>query len=228
MPRNDAQGDACAADQRRPRAALARRINDTQGGARAAGAAFALPWAYVRTTLRAYGLGGSLIGTVSIFCPQRKWRNKMAQSLARVSIQCVFSTKNREPLLCDPALRTDLYAYMASVLRDKVDSPSIAINGVEDHVHVLLILSRRFPIMKVIEQLKSNASRWLKNQPNGVNNFSWQNGYGAFSVSESNIPQVKRYIANQVEHHRQMSFKDEFRELCRKHQLNLDERYAWN
>ena len=117
---------------------------------------------------------------------------------------------------------------MSTILRDNVDSPALLINGVEDHVHGLVILSRKFAIMKVIQEAKTETSKWLKRQSPRLNEFAWQAGYGAFSVSESNIPQVRDYIMNQEDHHKKMTFQDEFRELCKRHNIAIDERYVWD
>ena len=152
----------------------------------------------------------------------------MSQSLAQVYVHFVFSTKNRMPWLQDGGLRDQLYAYLATILRDNVDSPALIINGVDDHVHALVRLSRKFAIMEVIQEGKVETSKWLKRQAALDSGFAWQAGYGAFSVSASLLEEVKRYIENQREHHRRMSFQDEFRELCRRHGLELDERYAWD
>lgn len=152
----------------------------------------------------------------------------MSQSIAKVAVHIVFSTKHRKPWLRSRELRDELFAYMATALRNDVDSPAIIINGVEDHIHALCLLSRKFAIMKVIQVAKTETSKWLKKQSGVTNDFSWQGGYGAFSVSESNIPELKKYIRNQEEHHRRMTFQDEFRELCKRHGIELDERYAWD
>jgi len=152
----------------------------------------------------------------------------MSQSLAKVTVHIVFSTKNHERFLGDADLRRDLYAYMAKILRDNVDSPALLINGVEDHVHILCQLSRKFPIMKVIQEAKTETTKWLKKQGAGLTTFGWQTGYGIFSVSESNIPQVRDYIERQEEHHRRLSFQDEFRKLCERHNVAIDERYVWD
>ena len=152
----------------------------------------------------------------------------MSQSVAKVALHLVFSTKHRTPWLKSAELRDELYAYMATILRDNVDSPAIIIGGVEDHIHILCLLSRKFAIMKLIEEAKKETSKWLKKQSPELSDFVWQGGYGAFSVSESNIPQVKKYIANQEQHHKRMTFQDEFRELCKRHGIELDERYAWD
>lgn len=151
----------------------------------------------------------------------------MSQSLARVAVHLVFSTKYREPWLRDPQLRVELYGYMATILRDNVDSPAILIGGVADHVHALLLMSRKFAIKDIVQEAKTETSKWLKVQPACTRKFSWQAGYRIFSVSESNIQQVKKYIAEQEKHHRRMTYQEEFRELCRRHGLELDERYAW-
>ncbi len=152
----------------------------------------------------------------------------MPQSVAKAAIHLVYSTKHRKTWLKDSELRDELYAYKATILRDKVDSPAVIINGIEDHVHVLCLLSRKFPIMKVVEEAKTETTKWLKKQSQALSDFAWQAGYGAFAVSESNVAQVKSYIKHQQEHHRRMTFQDEFRELCKRHGVELDERYAWD
>lgn len=145
-----------------------------------------------------------------------------------VLVHIVYSTKHRKPWLADRALRSDLYAYKASILTDNVDSPAILINGVDDHIHILCLLSRKFAIMDVIKEAKTETTKWLKKQTPSCRDFSWQSGYGIFSVSPSNDEQVKRYLANQEKHHRRISFQDEFREICRRHGIEIDERYVWD
>lgn len=152
----------------------------------------------------------------------------MPQSLAKVTIHIVFSTKDRRPFLRDPGLRQEHNAYMATILKDNVDSLAILINGVEDHIHALVNLSRKFAIMDVIQKMKTETSKWLKTKSEDTTDFAWQSGYGAFSVSESNIEQVKEYIASQEEHHKKVSFQDEFRAFCKRHNVELDERYVWD
>ena len=152
----------------------------------------------------------------------------MSQSVARVLVHLVFSTKHRLPLLRPVELRTELYAYMATILKDNVDSPALQIGGVEDHVHVLFSLSRKFPIMDVVQEAKTETTKWLKRQSTNLQNMQWQGGYGAFSVSESKVADVKHYIVNQAEHHHRMTFQEEFRLLCQRHSIALDERYAWD
>ena len=152
----------------------------------------------------------------------------MSQSLSKVLVHIIYSTKNREPWLKDRELCSALFAYNATVLKNDVDSPAILINGVEDHIHILCHLSRKFPIMKILQASKTETFKWLKKQDPSLERFQWQSGYGIFSVSPSNVEQVKRYIANQDEHHKTMTFKDEFREICRRHGVAIDERYVWD
>ena len=152
----------------------------------------------------------------------------MPQSLAQVYVHIVFSTKDRMRRLRDGGLRNQLYAYMATILRANADSPALIINGVEDHVHALVRLSRKIPLMKVVQEAKVETSKWLKRQPAVPSDFAWQAGYGAFSVSHSLVEETRKYIRNQEEHHRRLSFKEEFREMCRRHGVELDERYAWD
>ncbi|MFT5092902.1 MAG: putative transposase [Planctomycetaceae bacterium] len=152
----------------------------------------------------------------------------MPQSIANVAVHFAFSTKGRRPWLRNAELRNELFAYMSTILRHNVDSPAIIVNGVEDHVHILCSLSRKFAIMKVVQEAKTETTKWLKKRSVETSDFSWQGGYGAFSVSQSKISQVRQYILNQEEHHQRMTFKDELRELCRRHEIEIDERYVWD
>jgi putative transposase len=151
----------------------------------------------------------------------------MPQSLACVVLHVVFSTKNRVPFLKAPELRARRHAYMAGVLQNLGCEP-ILINGVEDHVHILCNQSRTITIAGLVEEAKKNPSKWMKEQGPAFSDFYWQAGYGAFSVSQSKVEQVRAYVANQEEHHRKVSFQDEFRALCQKHGLEIDERYVWD
>lgn len=150
----------------------------------------------------------------------------MAQSLAKVLVHLVFSTKHRRPLIRDD-VRGKLHAYLLGIL-DNHQSPSLETNSVEDHVHILFSLSKNWALAKVIEQVKCSSSDWLKQQGEWYADFYWQTGYGAFGVSETHADAVRQYIRSQREHHAKVSFQDEFRELCRKNNAPLDERYAWD
>src|SRR5262245_49545251 len=114
----------------------------------------------------------------------------MPQSLAKVVLHIVFSTKHRTPWLRHRGIRRQQYAYMASVLKD-LESPALIINGFEDHVHILCLLSRNHPIKKVVEEAKTSTSKWIKTKGPTYQDFHWQAGYGVFSVSESKIPDVR-------------------------------------
>jgi len=151
----------------------------------------------------------------------------MPQSLANILLHVVFSTKNRIPFLRTPDLREAVNAYMVGTLRN-IDCPSLIVNCVEDHLHCLCQLSRTMTVAKLIEEMKSSSSAWIKTQSPQAADFKWQAGYGAFSVSQSNVGAVKTYIAHQEEHHRKMTFQDEFRAFLRRHGLDWDERYVWD
>ena len=150
----------------------------------------------------------------------------MPQSLARLHIHLVFSTKNREPLISD-AIRDSLHAYMATVLQNLGCAPVI-INSVEDHAHLLFDLARTVSISKAVEDIKKASSKWIKTQGSEFAAFAWQSGYGAFAVSESNAEAVREYIANQREHHRKKSFQEEYRQFLERHRIVFDERYVWD
>jgi putative transposase len=149
----------------------------------------------------------------------------MPQSLVRNLLHLVYSTKNRSPWI--PAeVRSKLFAYQAGIFKEW-ESPAIIIGGMEDHVHALFALSKNHPLIKIVEEVKKGSSKWMKSETGNVD-FHWQNGYAAFSVSKSNEPKVYHYIEHQEQHHRQMSFQDELRELLKRHQVEFDERYFWD
>jgi REP element-mobilizing transposase RayT len=150
----------------------------------------------------------------------------MSQSLAKIYIHLIFSIKNREPLLADE-VRPDLHAYMGGILRD-LDSPGLEINSEPDHTHVLFLLSRTHSLSEVVGQLKRGSSAWLKTRGGVFARFHWQNGYGAFSVSQSSVDEVREYIRRQHEHHQRILFQDEFRAFLRRYGIPFDERYVWD
>jgi len=151
----------------------------------------------------------------------------MPQSLAQVWIHLVFSTKERRPFLQKDTLREEMFRMLAYHVKD-AGCVSVSVGGYHDHVHLLVGLSRTITIAKLVEQTKSETSKWAKQPPHGVSAFQWQSGYGAFSVSHSMRDEVDRYIRNQEEHHAKMSFQDEFRLLCQRHGIEIDERYVWD
>lgn len=151
----------------------------------------------------------------------------MAQSLSKMLVHVTFSTKNRYGFLVDESLRREMHAYLASIFK-AYDSPSLITGGTEDHVHVLCSLSRNRAISKVIGEAKRNSSKWIKSKRGRSTKFQWQSGYGAFSVSPSQLAQVRAYIANQAEHHRKMTFQEEFRKFLQRYEIDYDERYVWD
>jgi REP element-mobilizing transposase RayT len=148
------------------------------------------------------------------------------QSLARVLVHLVFSTKNRVPALA-PEVRTELHPYLAAVLTND-GCPSLRVGGVEDHVHLLFALSRTRTIAQVVENVKTSSSKWLKAKWPPLADFHWQSGYGIFSVSQSQADGVVDYILRQEEHHKAESFQQELRRRFEEQSLAYDERYVWD
>ena len=128
-------------------------------------------------------------------------------------------------MLSNKELRQRSHAYLAEVLKN-LKCPALIVGGVADHVHILSQLAKTQSIASVIEHAKTSSSKWLKTQ--GFPNFAWQRGYGGFSVSQSNIASVISYIENQEEHHRTMTFEDEFRLFLNRYRVAFDERYVWD
>jgi len=151
----------------------------------------------------------------------------MAQSLAKILVHTVFSTKDRRPFLRDKSLWEELHRYLGGILA-KQDCQPLIIGGVEDHVHLLSTLSRTCEAAQMVKEVKRGSSLWLKTKSPDLNDFVWQNGYGMFSIGFSQVEAVRKYIAGQEEHHRKISFQDEFRELLRRYEIEFDERYVWD
>ena len=151
----------------------------------------------------------------------------MAQSLARLWTHLIFSTKNRFPFLTDRMLRTEMHAYLAEILRTHGCETLIG-GGVEDHAHSLFALSRTLPIASIVKEVKRTSSGWIKTTSRKLSKFHWQGGYAAFSVSQSNLQDVIRYIENQEEHHKRVTFQDEYRAFLKAYDVEYDERYVWD
>jgi REP element-mobilizing transposase RayT len=149
----------------------------------------------------------------------------MAQSLADIVLHIVFSTKERKPWI-DAVNEPELHAYICGICRNL--GPVIKINGVEDHVHVLLSLSRTIAVSKLIAEIKSNSSRWIKTKDRQFFEFSWQGGYGAFSVSRPQINGAIKYIEKQKEHHKTQTFREEYLTMLKMAQIQYDEKYLWD
>ena len=144
----------------------------------------------------------------------------MPQSLASVLVHIVFSTKHRQPLI-KPEIEKELFSYMASIFRAN-ESPALAINGTEDHVHILCSLSRKVALSDLIEEVKKSSSKWIKTKGAAYKNFYWQNGYGAFSIGQSGVEALKTYIADQKEHHHKKTLQDELREFLKLYNIEYD------
>src|SRR5262249_53904397 len=147
--------------------------------------------------------------------------------LSVVYIHLVFSTKDRRPFFWDQKIRSRLHAHLGEVSK-RLDCPPILVGGVEAHVHLLARFGRTITQAEWVKEIKRVSNQWLKDRGADFMGFEWQNGYADFSVSQSNLDQVKEYIARQEAHHRRMSFQDELRALLRKHQVEWDERYVWD
>jgi len=150
----------------------------------------------------------------------------MPQSLANILLHLIFSTKNRAPFI-HPEIEGELYPYLASICRAS-GSPSHVIGGTEDHVHIACSLSRTITVSKLLEEIKRSSSKWMKTKGAELASFAWQNGYGAFSIGQSQLAPVRAYIAGQKGHHRVKTFQDEFREFLKRYQIQYDERYVWD
>ncbi len=151
----------------------------------------------------------------------------MPQSLVQIYVHIVFSTKHRRPFLTDVAFRARTHAYLAGTC-NKLESPAIKVGGVEDHVHILCRLSKTSDVATLIREIKRESSKWVKDECPSLAEFHWQAGYGAFSISPSHVDGLVAYIANQESHHKQESFQDEFRRLCQKYGVPIDEHYVWD
>jgi REP element-mobilizing transposase RayT len=152
--------------------------------------------------------------------------NAMPQSLSFLLVHIVFSTKDREPVL-SAAVRPALHGYLATVARG-TDCECYRVGGVADHVHLAIRLARTLTTAKLVEELKTSSSKWLKNQSPTLAGFAWQRGYGAFSASPSDLEVLRHYIDHQEEHHRTKTFQDEYRAFLVKYGIEYDERYVWD
>ena len=151
----------------------------------------------------------------------------MAQSLSRLWTHLIFSTKNRLPFLSDKTIRTDMHAYLAKVLREQ-DCETLIVGGVEDHIHALFALSRTHSIAAVVKEIKRTSSGWVKELSPKLQEFYWQLGYGAFSVSQSNLEEIISYIERQEQHHKRETYQDEYRAFLKAYSIAYDERYVWD
>ena len=149
----------------------------------------------------------------------------MSHSYVNALFHCVFSTKGRRPWINDE-LQQRLWPFLGGIAREN-KMTGLAIGGVEDHVHLLLSMPATISISKALQLIKGRSSKWVHDTFPQRRDFAWQEGYGAFSIGVSQVEDTQRYIANQTEHHRKMSFQEEFIAILDKHGIEYDPRYVW-
>jgi REP element-mobilizing transposase RayT len=147
----------------------------------------------------------------------------LAQTLVNVLVHVIFSTKDRKHSI-KAENRRALYPYIAGILKN-LESPCLAVGGTSNHVHLLIALSKNAPLSNVVGEVKKSSSRWIKTLGPAYAHFAWQEGYGAFSIGQSQVVALKRYIARQEEHHRTKSFEEELVATLRKYQVEYEEQY---
>ncbi len=150
----------------------------------------------------------------------------MPAAFTNLLAHLVFATKHREPLIA-PEWSEELYCYIGGIVRN-TGGTSLIVGGMPDHIHLLVKMRTDVCIADLVRLVKSNSSKWVHELQPDSRGFAWQTGYGAFSVSESLVGTVRKYIETQAEHHRQRTFQDEFVELLRRHGIELDPKYSWD
>ena len=149
----------------------------------------------------------------------------MANTYTCLHYHFVFSTKNREPWIT-PAVEDRIWAFLGGIARKNRMTP-LQIGGIEDHIHLVAGMAPTVAPADAVQLLKGGSSHWIHKTLPGFLSFAWQDGYGAFAVSKSGLPEVIRYVETQRERHRARTFQEEYRALLDKHQINYDERYLW-
>jgi putative transposase len=150
----------------------------------------------------------------------------MPGTYSNLNVHIVFSTKNRDAIIT-PELENELYPYIAGIIKGE-GAILLKIGGTENHVHLVIRLKPTHGIPDVLKKIKANSSKWMNDRKKINGRFSWQTGYGIFAVSESQLPQTIKYVSNQKEHHRQISFKAEFIRILEKNKINYDTKYLWD
>ena len=150
----------------------------------------------------------------------------MGQSLNKIYVHLVFSTKHRKALITD-LIKGELFSYLGGICKNLECNP-IQVGGHHDHIHILCLLSKKVALMKLMEEVKSHSSKWIKTKGDEFEDFYWQNGYGAFSVNPTELEIVKNYILNQEEHHKRKTFQEEFLAFLKKYNVEYDDKYVWD
>jgi REP element-mobilizing transposase RayT len=148
----------------------------------------------------------------------------MSHTSGNILLHFIFSTNGRRPLI-KPEFRDDLYAYLGGIIRE-MNGAALIINGANDHVHMLIRVRPAHSAAEIARVVKTNSSRWVREKHSAE--FAWQTGYGVFSVSESGVADVTKYISGQEEHHKERSFQEEFVAFLRKNHVEYDPRYIWD
>jgi len=148
----------------------------------------------------------------------------MSHTSSNILLHFIFSTQGRRPLI-KAAFRADLFAYLGGIIRE-MNGTALIINGIADHVHMLVRIRPVHSAAQIVRVVKANSSRWVHEKWDA--GFAWQTGYGVFSVSESSVAAVTKYIAEQEEHHRKHSFQEEYIAFLKKNKVAYDERYIWD
>jgi REP element-mobilizing transposase RayT len=150
----------------------------------------------------------------------------MAQTLTCLRVHVVFSTKDRRPMIT-PEVEPELYAYMGGTAKN-LESPCLAVGGTSNHVHLLISQSKTLALSRLMEEIKKSSSKWIKTKSPKLQSFGWQDGYGAFTIGESQMEVLRNYIASQKERHKRFSFEQELVALLKKYHVPYDERYLWS
>lgn len=150
----------------------------------------------------------------------------MGQSLVHNYVHIVFSTKDIKPLI-HPPFEQKLHAYITGVC-NQLECEVLIVGGYTDHIHILCMLSKKIALMTLVQKIKANSSKWMKSKDESLKSFSWQNGYGTFSVNPSETNVVIEYIRNQHEHHKKKTFQEEYLAFLKKYNVDHDERYLWD
>lgn len=150
----------------------------------------------------------------------------MANTYSSLHYHIVFSTKNRERWI-KPDMEERIWSYIGGIAKEHKMHP-IQIGGIEDHVHVLLSAAPTLAPSKMAQLLKGGSSAWIHETFPGMRGFGWQDGYGAFTVSKSSVPEVIKYVQNQREHHKTRTFQEEYLAMLKKHRIDYNERYLWD
>ena len=150
----------------------------------------------------------------------------MSQSLTKLYVHIVFSTKNHVAFINED-IASELYSYIGGILNN-IECPPIKIGGYHDHIHILCCLSKKITLIKLLQEIKQSSSKWMKTKGGKLKDFFWQDGYGAFTVSSYHTEKIISYIENQPEHHRKISFKEEYIGFLDEYGIDYDPRYVWD